>query len=42
MDQLTAFAIGVLLDIYAFHRYTKNSINLFHTQDQQYRWQFPS
>jgi hypothetical protein len=34
MDQLAAFAIGVLHDIYAFHRYTMNSTNLFHTQDQ--------
>jgi len=29
--QWTAFAAGVLLDIYAFHRYTKNSIHLSDT-----------
>ncbi len=42
MDQATAFVTGVLHDIYAFHRYTMNSIALFHTQDLQYRRQFYS
>jgi len=40
MGQLTAFATGVLPDIYAFHRYTWNSINLSQTQDLQYQRQF--
>ncbi len=40
MDQVAAFATGILHDIYAFHRYTMNSATLFHTQDKQYRRQF--
>ena len=36
MAQLVAFATDVLPDIYAFHRYTWNSTNLYHTQDIQY------
>ena len=35
-----AFAIGVLRDIYAFHRYTTNSAYLYCTQDDQYQLQF--
>ena len=31
-----AFAIGVLRDIYAFHRYTTNSAYLPHTQVSQF------
>ncbi len=31
-----AFAIGVLCDIYAFHRYTTHSGNLRHSQGRQY------
>ena len=42
MDQETAFATGVLPDIYVFHHYTWNSISLFRTQDLQYQWQFYS
>jgi len=34
LDQLTAFAPGVPPDIYAFHRSTRNSINLFEPQDK--------
>ena len=30
--QYAAFAIGVLRDIYAFHRYTTHSAYLFYTQ----------
>ena len=33
MVQQAAFAIGVLYDIYAFHRYIINSAYLYHTQD---------
>ena len=40
MGQVAAFATGVLLDIYAFHRYTKNSTTLSQTQEKQYQWQF--
>ena len=32
-----AFAIGVLRDIYAFHRYTTNSASLERTQAIQFR-----
>ncbi len=35
-----AFAIGVLRDIYAFHRYTTHSAYLKHTQVSQFQWQF--
>ena len=35
-----AFAIGVLRDIYAFHRYTTNSACLVRTQECQYKPQF--
>ena len=42
MDQVTAFATGVLHDIYAFHCYTMNSVTLFHIQDLQYRRQLYS
>jgi hypothetical protein len=41
-DQETAFATGVLHDIYTFHRYTMNSISLCRTQGLQYRRQFCS
>ena len=33
-----AFAIGVLRDIYAFHRYTSHSAYFFSTQARQFRW----
>lgn len=42
MDQLAAFATGVPANIYEFHLYTRNSTNLFHTQDTQYQRQFRS
>ena len=32
MDQVAAFATGVLPNIYEFHLYTGNSTTLFHTQ----------
>ena len=35
-----AFAIGVLRDIYAFHRYTTHSACLKHTQAPQFQRQF--
>ena len=35
MDQMAAFATGVLPNIYEFHLYTRNSTNLFHTQVMQ-------
>jgi hypothetical protein len=34
--QLTAFATGVLGDLYAFHRYTPNSISLCPIQEVQF------
>ena len=37
MAQKTAFAIGVLPDICAFHRYTGNSIFLYQTRDLQFK-----
>ncbi len=37
MAQKTAFATGVLSDIYAFHRYTGNSVFLYHSLVKQYR-----
>ena len=36
MAQQTAFATGVPPNIYAFHRYTRNSICLYHTQACQF------
>ena len=36
MAQKTAFAIGVLPDICAFHRYTGNSIFLYQTRATQF------
>ncbi len=36
MGQEVAFATGVLPDIYAFHRYTRNSTSLYHTQEPQF------
>ena len=35
--QRAAFAIGVLRDIYAFHRYTTNSTRLLRTQGNQFQ-----
>jgi hypothetical protein len=35
--QLAAFAIGVLGDLYAFHRYTPNSTSLCPIQETQFR-----
>src|SRR5438552_19190383 len=40
--QQPAFAAGVPLDIYAFHRYTENSSCPFCTLAAQYRLTFPS
>ena len=40
MDQRAAFATGVPLDIYAFHRSTKSSTLPFHTLDTQYPMAF--
>ncbi len=39
LGQRIAFATGVPPDIYAFHRYTGNSIRLSHIQDFQFRTQ---
>ena len=36
MAQQTAFATGVPSNIYAFNRYTRNSICLYHTQVYQF------
>ena len=36
MAQQIAFATGVPPNIYAFHRYTRNSICLYHTQAYQF------
>ena len=36
MAQLRAFAAGVLPNIYAFHRYTGNSRNPYHTLVSQF------
>ncbi len=41
LAQEAAFAIGVLPDIYAFHRYTGNSASLYHILASQYQMQFP-
>ncbi len=35
MHRYAAFAIGILRDIYAFHRYTTHSAYLSHTLDPQ-------
>ena len=40
MIQKTAFAIGVLSDIYGFHPYTRYSIFLYHAPACQYQRQF--
>src|SRR5437879_13102404 len=40
--QCAAFATGVPPDIYAFHRYTRNSTHLSHTPARQFRLQAPS
>ncbi len=37
MHRYAAFAIGVLRDIYAFHRYTTHSAYLSHTLDTQFQ-----
>ncbi len=39
--QLAAFATGVPPNIYAFHRYTRNSANLYFTQDLQFQAPLP-
>ena len=36
MAQQIAFATGVLSNIYAFYRYTRSSICLYHTQAYQF------
>ena len=36
MAQQAAFATGVPSNIYAFNRYTRNSIYLYHTQVYQF------
>ncbi len=38
MHRYAAFAIGVLRDIYAFHRYTTHSAYLSHTLAPQFQW----
>ena len=40
--QRIAFATGVLPNLYAFHRYTRNSILLSCTRDFQFEMQHPS
>ncbi len=40
--QLAAFATGVLPDIYAFYRYTRNSASLYLSPVSQYSLQFRS
>ena len=35
--QATAFAVGIPLDIYAFHRYTKNSVTLNKTLELKFQ-----
>ena len=39
--QEAAFAIGILHNIYAFHRYTVNSTSLYRTLVNQFCMQFP-
>src|SRR5699024_11863045 len=41
LAQVAAFAIDVPSDIYAFHRYTRNSATLYHILVTQYQMQFP-
>ena len=41
MDQVAAFATGVLPNIYEFHLYTGNSTNLSWILARQYQAQFP-
>ena len=41
MDQLAAFATGVLPNIYEFHLYTGNSTLLSRTPAFEYQAQFP-
>ena len=36
MDQMAAFATGVLPNIYEFHLYTGNSTILFHTLAREF------
>ena len=36
MAQQAAFATGVPSNIYAFYRYTRNSVCLYHTQENQF------
>ena len=40
-SQQAAFAIGVLRDIYAFHRYTTHSAYLIYTLERQFQRQCP-
>ena len=40
MDQLAAFATGVLPNIYEFHLYTGNSTTLSETPVMQYQMHF--
>ncbi len=42
VSQMAAFATGIPPDIYAFHRYTRNSTILSHTQDLPYQRQLHS
>lgn len=41
MNQVAAFATGVLPNIYEFHLYTGNSTTLFHTLAHTYQMQPP-
>ena len=41
MDQVAAFATGVLPNIYEFHLYTGNSTTLSHTLARTYQMQPP-
>ncbi len=41
MDQLAAFATGVLPNIYEFHLYTGNSASLFRPLARMYQAQAP-
>ena len=41
MDQVAAFATGVLPNIYEFHLYTGNSTTLFRTLAATYQMQPP-
>ena len=42
MSQMTAFATGIPPDIYAFYRYTRNSISPSHIQVYQFQGQLRS